>query len=327
MISRYDYVLPKELIAQRPLKKRSDSRLMVVGSRIQHRHFRDIINYLRRGDVLVINESKVIPAKLLGTKATGGKIAAILTKRVGTDYEAIIKGKVHANEILGFRNFSARVISKNAGLAVLRFSPRLTDAALNRIGRMPIPPYVKAPLCKPSCYQTVYATKKGSVAAHTAGLHFTPSLLRAIERKGVKLARVCLHISFATFFPIRGSLKDHKMYPECCSIGRKDAIIINSRKARLFAVGTTTVKTLESLADSKGNVVAGSRCSDLFIYPGYKFKTRIDAMITNFHLPKSALLLLVCAYYGRARIFIAYAEAIKRKYRFYSFGDAMLLIK
>ena len=327
-LKRYDYHLPKEFIAQCPLNERSGSRLMVVrGSKVEHRHFHNLPDYLEKGDVIVVNESKVIQAKLVGYKSTGGRVEAILTKRIGGNYEAIVKGNVKANAILSFPPFSAKVLDKREGIASLKFTPQLKPSALEDIGQMPIPPYVKGPLADPSRYQTVYAAKNGSVAAHTAGLHFTPFLLNQIRKKGVKLAQVCLHISYATFFPIRGPIEQHKMYPEFCTINKSNADIINNRKGRLFAVGTTVVKTLESFADQDGILQPGSLNADLFIYPPYRFKTKIDALVTNFHLPKSTLLLLVCAYYGREKIMKAYQEAIRRRYRFYSFGDAMLLLK
>jgi S-adenosylmethionine:tRNA ribosyltransferase-isomerase len=324
----YDYHLPKEFIAQCPLNERSDSRLMVVcGSKLEHMHFHNLPDYLEKGDVIVVNESKVIQAKLVGHKSTGGRVEAILTKRIAGNYEAIVKGRVKANAILNFPGCSAKVLGKQEGVATLRFTPQVSASALQNIGQIPLPPYVKQTLADPSRYQTVYAAKNGSVAAHTAGLHFTPSLLNQIRKKGVKIARVCLHISYATFFPIRGRIEQHKMYPEFCTINKSNADIINKRKGRLFAVGTTVAKTLESFADQDGILQPGSMNSDLFIYPPYRFKTKIDALVTNFHLPKSTLLLLVCAYYGRDKIMKAYREAIRRRYRFYSFGDAMLLLK
>lgn len=328
-ISNYEYFLPKELIAQSPPEKREDSRLFVAkGTRCEHKKFKNIVDYLRKDDVLVINESKVIPAKLVGKKETGSRIWVILTRKLKDCYEAVVKGRVKVNSLLLFENnVSAKVIEKHESIAKLRFSKKLTLANLQKIGQMPIPPYVKRQLKNQSRYQTVYARKQGSIAAHTAGLHFTQELINKIKKKGVKIAKICLHISYSTFFPIRGPIRDHKMHPEFCEINKKNADIINNRKGRLFAVGTTVVKTIESFADKNGTIKPGCKQSDLFIYPPYQFKVNLNGMITNFHLPKSTLLLLVSAYWGRESILKLYEEAIRHRYRFYSFGDAMLLLK
>ncbi|MFH1511529.1 MAG: tRNA preQ1(34) S-adenosylmethionine ribosyltransferase-isomerase QueA [Candidatus Woesearchaeota archaeon] len=325
-IDSFNYVLPRELIAQHPIDTRHDSRLLVVkGDSFEHRRFGDIVDYLSKGDVLVVNESKVMPSKFLGAKSTGARVEVILTRQLGSDWEAIIKGRVKIDECLDFGSFSVKVVSKDEGIAVLRFSTPLTLQDIEMHGEIPIPPYVRVPLKQKERYQTVYSKIPGSVAAHTAGLHFSEDLLKKIEGKGVVIARILLHISYATFFPVRGSISDHKMHAEFCCIDKANAALINNRKARLVAVGTTVVKTLETFADKKGTIQPGCMDSGLFIYPGYKFKAKIDGLITNFHLPKSTLLLLVCAYYGKDRIMAAYSEAIKEKYRFYSFGDAMLL--
>jgi S-adenosylmethionine:tRNA ribosyltransferase-isomerase len=323
----FDYDLPKEYIAQEPLRHRHDSKLMVLhGETIEHKRFHDLLDYLEKDDVLVINESKVIPARLVGHKETGGQVEAVITRKLGLLHEAIIKGRVNQGDDLIFDDLRAKVQAKKGGIAKLKFEPELTDEKLHEMGDMPVPPYVRKRLKDQDRYQTVYAEKKGSVAAHTAGLHFTEELLRKIEEKGVRMARVCLHISFGAFFPVRGPIYDHKTDPEFCSISRKNADIINRRKGRLFAVGTTVVKALESLSDRQGIIQPRETYSDLFIYPQYSFKTRIDCLITNFHLPRSTLLLLVCAYFERERILHAYEVAKQNNYRFYSFGDAMLLL-
>ncbi|MFH0977828.1 MAG: tRNA preQ1(34) S-adenosylmethionine ribosyltransferase-isomerase QueA [Candidatus Woesearchaeota archaeon] len=325
----YNYCLPDRLIAQSPSRTRSSSRLLVCSkSSIKHTVFNYIPDFLHKGDVLVINESKVIPAKLIGKKDSGGKVEVILTRKIGLLYEAVVTRRVHLGSTLLFDGgLSAKVMEKNGTIAKLQFHPKLTASILRKVGQMPIPPYVKKPLKHQSRYQTVYCRKPGSIAAHTAGLHFTQELLQELRAKGVKIAKVCLHISYSTFFPIRTTVERHKMHPEYCSIDKTNADVINNRKGRLIAVGTTVVKTLESLADSHGMIHPGFKDSDLFIYPPYDFKVKFDGVITNFHLPKSTLLLLVSAFFGRERILNIYAEAIKKKYRFYSFGDAMLLLK
>jgi S-adenosylmethionine:tRNA ribosyltransferase-isomerase len=323
----FDYQLPKEYIAQEPPKHRHESKLMVLhGDTIEHRRFHDLPDYLEKDDVLVINESRVVPARLKGQKETGGRVEAIITRKLGLLHEAIVKGRVSQGDELIFDELHAKVQAKKGGIAKLKFEPELTERKLHEIGEMPIPPYVKKRLKDQERYQTVYADKKGSVAAHTAGLHFSESLLENIQEKGVRLARICLHISYSTFFPIRGPVYNHKTEPEFCSVDRKNADIINKRKGRLFAVGTTVVKTLESLSDGKGVLRPRETYSDLFIYPPYRFKVPLDGLVTNFHLPRSTLLLLVCSYIEREKILHAYEVAKQNSYRFYSFGDAMLLL-
>jgi len=324
----YNYNLPKELIAQKPKKERCDSRLMVVHeNRVEHCHFRDIVDYLRKGDVLVVNESRVVPAKLIGKKETGGNVQLVITGRSGKFHTTICSRRIKVGSVLLFGPVKARVLEKHDNFVLIDFNPSLTSALLKKVGKLPIPPYIKNYSGDEECYQTVYGKRLGSIAAHTAGLHFTNALLNEIKKKGVKIAKVCLHISYSTFFPIKGSIENHKMHPEVCFINRKNAKIINNRKGRLFCVGTTVVKTLESLSDYEGRIIPGKKESNLFLHPTYSFKTKIDGLITNFHLPKSTLILLVSAYYGRKNILRIYREAIKKKYRFYSFGDAMLLLQ
>jgi S-adenosylmethionine:tRNA ribosyltransferase-isomerase len=324
----YDYALPGRLIAQEPALERQSSRLLVVKPDCyEHKRFKDIADYLRKDDVLVINESRVIPAMLAGTKSTGGKVTVILTGKVGDCHTAVCTRRVKVGMRLFFGDLKADILEKDGAFVVLRFSRLLTRPVLAKFCQVPVPPYVRLPLKDESRYQTVYGKKCGSIAAHTAGLHFTEGLLEQISKNGVKIARLCLHISYATFFPVRGSLENHRMHPEYCGIDKKNADMINTRKGRLIVVGTTVVKTLEAFADENGVIHPGRKESSLFIYPPYRFKVKIDALITNFHLPKSTLILLVSAYYGREKILKAYQEAIENDYMFYSFGDAMLLLK
>lgn len=322
----FDFVLPKELIAQQPAKQRTDSRLLVsLPNKLEHRGFRDICEYLKEDDVLVINESRVLPAMIETTKATGGRLKLILTAKNHGCYDAFVKGRLRQGvEIPLGSGLSLKVIKKHEAFAIIKPNKRID---LFSIGRMPIPPYIKKQLRNQSRYQTVYGRQLGSIAAHTAGLHFDRKLLQRIKRKGVKIARVCLHISYSTFFPVRGTIERHRMLPELCSIDSKNAKIINNRKGRLIAVGTTVVKTLESFSDYRGMIRPGKKHSDLFIYPPYRFKIKFDGLVTNFHFPKSTLLLLVSALFERERILEIYREAIRRRYRFYSFGDACLLLR
>ncbi len=329
-LSDFDYYLPKELIAHEPLKNRDCSRLMVLkGNKIFHKKFYNIIDYLKKDDILVINETKVIAAKLTGKKETGGKVEIIVYSFKKNIAECLVKGKrIKINLILFFKkDINSTVIDKKNNLFVLKFNKNIKNI-MKLIGEMPTPPYVKKKLKKKSRYQTIYSKKLGSIASPTAGLHFTKRLLKKIEKKGVKIAKICLHVSYSTFYPIKTeNIKEHKMEPESFEIKKEDAEIINNRKGNLFIVGTTTMKTLETAADSNGKIKPIKGFSELFIYPGYNFKTKVKGFITNFHLPKSTLILLVSTFYGKDKILNAYKEAIKRKYRFYSFGDAMLLLK
>ena len=404
-ISDFDYQLPEELIAQTPIEPRDASRLMVLDrarGTIEHRIFRDIVEYLRPGDVLVCNQSRVIPARLFGRKVpTGGKVELLLlAKRSDDTWEALVKPgrrvKVGTRIEIGVEDHGIRgdspaprspspvigeVIGRTeAGGRLIRFSPPI-EPLLDELGTVPLPPYIREPLRDPERYQTVYARVEGSVAAPTAGLHFTPELMRKIEAKGAKFAFVTLHVGLGTFRPVREeNVEDHKMHREYCELSPEVARQLNRARAeggRIIAVGTTSVRVLETaakigkretgkfsgsqslllrgvlapsgrrgrrpvayhcdllklgtgrLVDRKSSQFSDlltpfSGWTDLFIYPGYQFRA-VDALITNFHLPRSTLLMLVCAFAGREFILRAYREAVRRRYRFYSFGDAMFI--
>jgi S-adenosylmethionine:tRNA ribosyltransferase-isomerase len=326
-LTDFDYGLPKELIAQKPAEPRDSSRLMVLKKSIEHRIFRDFPEYLEPGDVLVINDTKVLKARIFGRKETGGKIEALLLRKIdGALWEALLKGKVRVGANLDFSGHRAKVVEKEEGKALLEFSedPRLI---MEEQGVYPLPPYIKNYDGDLERYQTVFAEKNGAVAAPTAGLHFTPEILKEIEKKGVDVVHITLHVGWGTFKPVKvENIEEHKMEKEWYEISREAAERINSREGRLFAVGTTTVRTLES-SSMDGAVIPGSGETELFIYPGYTFKSGIDALLTNFHLPKSTLLMLVTAFGGYERIMEAYKIAVKERYRFFSFGDAMLIFK
>ncbi|MDO9096911.1 MAG: tRNA preQ1(34) S-adenosylmethionine ribosyltransferase-isomerase QueA [Candidatus Methanoperedens sp.] len=332
-LSDFDYNLPKELIAQSPIEPRDSSRLMVLGQNIEHRHFSDILDYFGDGDTLVLNNSRVIPSKLRGKKSTGGRVEALVVSRSAAGYECLIRGKnISEGAKLYFGELEATILEviKNAGTNryVVGFNCNGNlDEILEKTGEAPLPPYIKKKLDDKNRYQTVYSKEKGSIAAPTAGLHFTNELLGRIMDKGVRIAYVTLHVGIGTFAPVKvRDIECHVMEPEYISISPESAGIINETKGKLIAAGTTAVKALESSCiDGKTRAFEGF--SQLFIYPPYSFKSRIDAMITNFHLPESTLLLLVSAFAGRERLLAAYNEAIKNSYRFYSFGDAMLIFR
>jgi S-adenosylmethionine:tRNA ribosyltransferase-isomerase len=321
----FDYSLPKEFIAQKPVSPRDSSKLMVINSKIEHKRFYDILDYLEKGDVLVVNETKVIPAKLAGRKETGSSAEIIVEEFEGKICKGHIKTR---NPRIGtkfiFEKYNAEIIDENEEMFTIRFDENIKSIMKN-IGELPMPPYVKRKLDKNSQYQTVYSKKKGSIAAPTAGLHFTTRLLNKLKKKGVKIAKICLHVDFGTFLPVR-NVNKKTLHAEYYEVDKKNADIINNRKGRLFVVGTTSVRTLESVVKN-GKVVAGKGKTRIFIKPGYKFKMKIDGLITNFHLPKSTLLMLVSAFAGRKKILDAYKIAIKKKYRFFSFGDVMLLLR
>ena len=330
-LSEFDYHLPKELIAQSPIEPRDASRLMVVGKQIDHRFFCDVPDYFEAGDTLVLNDSRVIPAKLIGKKSTGGHVEALVVSRNEAGYECMIRGKnIHEGTRLSFGELEATVLrilerpNTNRYLVNFNCNGNLPDI-LEKIGEAPLPPYIKQKLDNKNRYQTVYSKEKGSIAAPTAGLHFTNDLLGRIKEKGVNIAYVTLHVSPGTFTPVKAEdIRYHIMEPEYISVRRENADVINGTPGKIIAAGTTTVKTLESSCID-GKIVEKEGFSELFIYPEYKFGSKIDAMITNFHLPKSTLLMLVSAFAGRKRLMEAYNEAISHSYRFYSFGDAMLV--
>ena len=342
-VSDFDYFLPENLIAQHPADKREESRLLVLNRKdgsIRHRHFYDILEYLNPGDCLVLNDSRVIPARLSGTKQnTGAKVEFLLIRRIaGNQWETMVKpGKrLHPGDWVIFSEqpeFKARIMDYGPdGTRIADFFYEgVFMERLEEVGKIPLPPYIERD-CDSSDkhrYQTVYGKYDGSVAAPTAGLHFTQELLDKAEAKGVKLAYVTLHVGIGTFRPVKcETVEDHRMHFEEYAISRSNAEIINITKAnggRVIAVGTTSTRTLESATGGNGIVDAGERDTDIFIYPGYGFKT-IDSLITNFHLPKSTLLMLVSAFYDRDKILAAYNEAVAQKYRFFSYGDAMLII-
>lgn len=335
----YDYELPEELIAQAPQQKRDESRLMVVhkGGGTEHRHFYDILDYLNPGDVLVINETKVLPARLYGVREnTGAHCEILLLKQVGQDrWETLVRPgrrvKVGERLIFGDGMLVADILdTTDAGGRVLQFHYEGEFyAVLDQLGQMPLPPYIHQKLEDQSRYQTVYANIEGSAAAPTAGLHFTEELLKKIQDKGVNIVKVLLHVGLGTFRPVEAEdIREHKMHSEYYEIGQEavDQIMQAKRNGcRVIAVGTTSVRVLETASKQKGLIQAESGWTDIFIYPGYEFKI-IDALITNFHLPQSTLLMLVSAFVDRERILAEYRTAVEMKYRFFSFGDAMLIL-
>lgn len=339
-LSDFNYELPEELIAQDPLLKRSDSRLMVLNREkgsIEHRHFRDILEYLNPGDCLVINETKVIPARLMGIKEeTGAAIEVLLLKRNDDRvWETLVRPgkKAKPGTIISFGNglLTGEVVDiVEEGNRLIRFSYEgIFEEILDRLGQMPLPPYITHRLEDKNRYQTVYAKNNGSAAAPTAGLHFTEELLQEVEKKGVKIARITLHVGLGTFRPVKvDNILEHHMHSEYYMIDEKAAETINSAKkdgGKIVSVGTTSTRTLETVADENGIIRPSSGWTDIFIYPGYKFKI-VDRLITNFHLPESTLLMLVSALYDREKILEAYRVAVDEKYRFFSFGDAMLIM-
>ena len=337
LLSQFSYHLPGERIAQHPLEERDQSRLLVLerqSGALEHKRFYELTDYLEPGDTLVFNNTRVIPARLIGTRAdTGGKVEVFLLNRLNdTDWETLVKPGKRARpgmtitfgdelgcEIVDTTDFGGRVV---------RFSfTGVFEAVLDRLGETPLPPYIHERLSDSERYQTVYATQRGSAAAPTAGLHFTPPLLERIAAKGIHLAYVTLHVGLGTFRPVSAEkITDHVMHREFYTIPEATARIVNETRARgnrVIAVGTTSVRTLETVGQS-GEVQAGSGYTNIFIYPGYRFRI-VDGLITNFHLPESTLLMLVSAFAGREQVLGAYETAIKEEYRFFSFGDAMLI--
>ena len=338
-VKDFYYDLPEELIAQTPVEPRDSSRLMVVHrdtNRIEHRIFRDVIEYLNPGDVLVVNETRVIPARLYGVKAeTGGAIEFLLLKRLNlTDWEVILKPGKRAKPgtvfVFGEGRLKATVLTvDDDGGRTVRFEwDGVFEEVLDALGQMPLPPYIHERLQDRNRYQTVYAKTDGSAAAPTAGLHFTPELMERVRAKGIDIVPVLLHVGLGTFRPVKAeNVDDHHMHSEYYEVTEEQAARINAARehgGRVVCVGTTSVRTLETVADENGRVHAGSGYTQIFIKPGTRIRA-VDALITNFHLPESTLLMLISAFMGREQALSAYALAVQERYRFFSFGDAMLI--
>lgn len=330
-INEFDYELPLELISQCAIDKRDESKLLIYDKSenfVSHKKFYDIIDYLKEGDVLVMNETKVIPCVFYGKKKTGSPVKLSIINLVSDNrYVCRIKTKnPKVSRILEFDNFSGEIVKDDDGVFVVEFSKDISDE-IRLNAKLLLPEYVKDPdSIDADRYQTVYAKKDGSLAAPTAGLHFTKELLDKIIKKGVKIAKVCLHVSYGTFLPIRvKDVMDHKMEEEYFEIKKDACNLINNAK-RLFVVGTTSFKTLESCDWVDGKIVPSNGYSNLFITPKHKVKTPIHGFITNFHLPKSTLLLLVCSLVEKKKLLNVYRNAIEKKYRFYSFGDCMMIL-
>jgi S-adenosylmethionine:tRNA ribosyltransferase-isomerase len=340
-LSDYDYQLPESLIAQHPLERRDRSRLLCLHretGRLDHRSFGDLVDLMNAGDVLVLNNTRVVPGRLLGRKESGGKVEALILDyargRRDQVFECLIRSSKRprpGSRLLFDRGLEGRVVTVSDTICTVAFHGKEPlDRTLSAIGHVPLPPYIHrgdAPDDRRN-YQTVYAEQEGAIAAPTAGLHFTRDLLDRLIRKGVTAVCLTLHVGYGTFVPVRvRDIRDHRMHAEWFTLSEEAALAINGAKAaggRVVAVGTTSVRTLEYCGRGGKGVVPGSGMCDLFIYPGYAFRV-VDAMITNFHLPQSTLLMLVAAFAGRQNILGAYAEAVRSKYRFYSYGDAMLI--
>ena len=336
LVTDFDYELPQELIAQHPMEPRDHSRLLVVDKKtgeIEHKHFYDLVNYLKPGDVLVFNDTRVIPARLHGTKDTGAHVEVfLLTRRDATDWEVLVRPgkKLQVGSKINFSDeLSCEVIKyTDFGGRVVRFKyDGIFEEILDRLGETPLPPYITAPLEDKERYQTVYNRERGSAAAPTAGLHFTKELLQKIKDIGCEEVFVTLHVGLGTFRPVsEAKIEDHKMHKEFYTVSQEAADAVNKAKAegrRIIAVGTTAVRTLEA-AGADGQLHAGSSWTNIFIYPGYKFRL-VDDLVTNFHLPQSTLLMLVSTLSTREIMLQTYKKAVEEKYRFFSFGDAMFI--
>ena len=333
------YDLPEELIAQTPLQQRDSSRLLVLDRKtgeVTHRHFYDILEYLHPGDCLVMNDSRVLPARLLGHRPTGGAVEVLLLRDLGDKkWECLCKPgrkmQVGNEVIFGDGELTATVVEvQETGNRVVEFHYEgIFLEVLERLGKMPLPPYIKAELADQERYQTVYSREVGSAAAPTAGLHWTKELLEKAKSKGINIAFVTLHVGLGTFRPVKAEeITEHHMHSELCMMGSETAGILNETKAnggRIICVGTTSCRTLESLVNEDGSFEAKSRWTDIFIYPGYTFKA-MNGLITNFHLPESTLVMLVSAFAGRENVLHAYETAVAERYRFFSFGDAMAIL-
>ncbi len=338
-VSDFDFDLPEELIAQHPLEKRDASRLMVLDKNtgsIEHRSFHDVAEYLNEGDTLVLNNTRVMPARLIGEKEeTGGKIEFLLLKRVeGDKWECLAKpgkrAKIGQTFVFGEGKLKCKVVDIiEEGNRIIEFSyDGIFEQVLDELGEMPLPPYITEKLDDKERYQTVYSKEKGSAAAPTAGLHFTKELLEEIKAKGVNIAYLTLHVGLGTFRPVKvEDINEHIMHSEFYHLDKENADLINETKKRgnkVIAVGTTSTRTLETIGDENGFVREQSGWTDIFLYPGYKYKV-IDELITNFHLPESTLIMLVSALAGKENVMNAYNTAVNEKYRFFSFGDSMLI--
>ena len=337
--SDFDFYLPEELIAQHPLEKRDESRLMVLdrnSGKIEHKKFYDIIEYLDEGDTLVLNNTRVLPARLIGEKEnTGGKIEFLLLKRVDKDkWECLAKPGKSAREgrrfTFGEGRLEAEVVEvlENGNRIVEFFYKGIFEEVLDALGQMPLPPYIHERLEDKERYQTVYSKEEGSAAAPTAGLHFTKELLQKIKDRGINIVYLTLHVGLGTFRPVKvDNIEEHEMHSEFYMLSKESADIINQtkrNKKKVISVGTTSTRTLETIAGGDGLVKESSGWTNIFIYPGYKFKV-VDNLITNFHLPESTLIMLVSTLAGREHVLNAYNEAVKERYRFFSFGDAMYI--
>ena len=337
--SDFYYELPEELIAQTPLERRDASRLLHLDKEtgsMEHRHFYELPEYLRAGDCLVVNDTRVLPARLLGCRETGGSVELVLLRDLGEGcWECLSrpgrKTKPGTKLLFGDGELTATVEAvAEGGNRIVQFHyTGIFLEVLERLGKMPLPPYIKEELQDAERYQTVYSRELGSAAAPTAGLHFTPELLKQIEEMGVKICYVTLHVGLGTFRPVKEEeIENHEMHSEFCMISRETAETINAVRrsgGRVIAVGTTSCRTLESFAGEDGMLQEGSGWTDIFIYPGYRFKC-VDGLVTNFHLPESTLVMLVSALAGREHILHAYETAVRMRYRFFSFGDAMLIL-
>ncbi|RIL89755.1 tRNA preQ1(34) S-adenosylmethionine ribosyltransferase-isomerase QueA [Staphylococcus cohnii] len=338
-IEAFDYHLPESLIAQTPLKNRDESRLLVLGRKtgnIAHKHFKNIIDYIESGDTLVLNDTRVMPARLFGLKEeTGAKVKMLmLTQLEDNDWEVLLKPakRIKVGDKLSFGE--GKIVAEcletlDQGGRIMRLNYEgILQERLDELGEMPLPPYIKERLDDPDRYQTVYAKASGSAAAPTAGLHFTDELLEQLKAKGVNIAFITLHVGLGTFRPVSvENIDDHEMHSEYYQMNQETADLLNATKTnghRIFSVGTTSTRTLETIMQTRNNFVAESGWTDIFIYPGFDFKA-IDGLITNFHLPKSTLVMLVSAFSSRDYILNAYQQAVKSEYRFFSFGDAMLI--
>ena len=328
-LKRYDFKLPEDLIAQEPVEPRDHAKLMVLREGIEHRYFYELPKYLHRGDVLVLNNTKVMKARVRGHKETGGKVEIlILEKKEEGIYKCLVKGKkIREGTVLIFGDIKGKVIAKSEGICDIAFSGDIINYA-KKYGEIPLPPYIKKKVADAdNKYQTVFAQREGAVAAPTAGLHFTDKLMNEIKKMGVKIGYVTLHVSYGTFKPVKEEdVRNHVVDEEYYEVGEDVANLINERDGKLIAVGTTVMRSLES-SSKDGKVYPSRGLTKKFIYPGYEFQAGVDMLLTNFHVPRSSLLLLVTAFGGYERIMNAYKVAIKHRYRFFSFGDAMLIYK